>query len=772
MRIAKINSVISNYEMIRNLKTQNDENKNISQGYTTSIMNSYQDFNVNFRGRTPENFYAQEYNVKYMPNEMKKYLAVDYENRKHIPPEQVMGEVFKFIPMAENVEDVKELYPDEELFANLHEASLKGRTGILSDIKLAREIEKAPLFNDNSDDLGVYLLKKIYMEGKTIREINKDFYEKDLNEAYRGVITQPINYGTTSAYGIRYPKQDFWNSFIATRDEYREFFIANLPKTSKEVSKINTGHSTTSRFVPNSKNETEKAPAKRKFNLKTYRKKDLKEDIKAGKADKGAIEKAIRKRFTKNDPEASFIVKYLSPIMTVAADRIHLSEEEKAFAEADKAKNNNGEFMFSRFWKANPELLEHYSTAITDTIELFEEAYGAGGNIGINNEYEAITKKSENQKPIDFISEEFKRLLDYTQTIVPNRTARYQEHDRQQEEWEKHFLSRYGEIKETAAAEETAQLTSQKVTETLDSVVNKYDGANIYTLEGKNGDKYKIVGKLDEALQEYINKTNEGLPIRYKSLIYKYTLNHPLCDEFFKLSIAVNPYREKLKEGQILPFDRMQEILDTIKIDFYTKYKQETFVANFSSCELLAGKYMSPFDVFNGIFFNVDSSFTKKAEKIVCDSNDAKKIDALYDQYSKPLQSSDINKISINISDWISHFDEKKQAEMDARIQSESVINLIMKTIHDEINKDKAARKIFKSTLLKTVGAYKAARSILLGSNSSEELKEAKLYTITNVILREFLGNVKNSSLSDEERKFFIKVISKVKQERQGIKHF
>ena len=362
------------------MDTQNNENKNINQNYTTPLMNSYQDFNVNFRGRTPENFYAQEYNVKYMPNEMKKYLAVDYENRKHIPPEQVMGEVFKFIPMADNVEDVKELYPDEELFANLHEASLKGRTGILSDIRLAREIEKAPLFNDNSDDLGVYLLKKIYMEGKTIREINKDFYEKDLNKAYRGVITQPINYGTTSAYGIRYPKQDFWNSFIATRDEYREFFIANLPKTSKEVSKTNTGHSTTSRFVPNSKNETEKASVKRKFNLKTYRKKDLKEDIKAGKADKGAIEKAVRKRFTKNDPEASFIVKYLSPIMTVAADRIHLSEEEKAFAEADKAKNTNGEFMFSRFWKANPELLEHYSTAITDTIELFEEAYGAGGN--------------------------------------------------------------------------------------------------------------------------------------------------------------------------------------------------------------------------------------------------------------------------------------------------------------------------------------------------------------------------------------------------------
>ena len=45
-------------------------------------------------------------------------------------------------------------------------------------------------------------------------------------------------------------------------EEEMAYFIANLPKTSKEVSKINTGHSTTSRFVPNSKNETEKAPAK------------------------------------------------------------------------------------------------------------------------------------------------------------------------------------------------------------------------------------------------------------------------------------------------------------------------------------------------------------------------------------------------------------------------------------------------------------------------------------------------------------------------------
>lgn len=766
MRIAKINSVISNYEFTKKLNPQNVDNKSNNLNYTSSVVNSYKDFNVNFQGRTPENFYAQEYNVKYMPNEMKKYLAVDYETRKHIPPEQVMGEVFKYITLADNVEDVKKLYPEEDLFQNLHEASLKGRSGILSDIKLAREIEKAPLFNDKSDDLGVYLLKKIYMEGKTIREINKDFYEKDLNEAYKGIITQPINYGTTSAYGIRYPKQDFWNSFIATRDEYRKFFIANLPKTSKEVNGVRNGHSSSSRFVADRKKDDTRTPPKRKYTLKSYRKKDLKDDIKAGKADKNAIEKAVRKRFTKDDPEASFIVKYLSPIMTVAADRIHLSEEEKAFAEADKPKNTNGEFMFSRFWKANPELLEQYSTAITDTIELFEEAYGAGGNIGINNEYEKISSKIENTKPIDFVSEEFLRLLNYTQTIVPKRMEKYQEHDRLQAEWEKHFIERYGEVQNDDQEIKKDSISQEQIEEKLNSVVNDYDGANIYNLKGKNGDNYKIVGKLDEALSEYVTKMSAGLPTRYKDLIYRYTLKHPLCDDSLKLSIAVNEYRDKLEEGQILPFNSMLEILNTIKDDFNKKYEKEAFVANFATGETLAKRYMQPFEVFVGMFFNRTASFAEKVEKIICDDKDTKTMDGLYEKYSKPLQSSEVNKISINLAEWINHFDSKKLNEMNAIVGSQSTMNLIMKIVHDEISENKFNRKLLKSILMRCIEKQNIARSVLDDKNETLEYKEAKLYTVTNIILRDLLTNINSYSqhLKNDEFQLLLNILSKVKK--------
>ena len=143
-------------------------------------------------------------------------------------------------------------------------------------------------------------------------------------QKHRFLLTAPITYGTTSAYGIRYPKTDFWNSFIATRDEYKKFFI-ELPKQTKSELKKEL-------------KTPEKKPYVRKYTIKTYQKNQLKQDIKKSKGDVQSIENAIRKRFTKDDPEAAFIVKYLSPIMTIAADKIHLSEEESFFAESENIK--------------------------------------------------------------------------------------------------------------------------------------------------------------------------------------------------------------------------------------------------------------------------------------------------------------------------------------------------------------------------------------------------------------------------------------------------
>ena len=103
---------------------------------TNGIMYAYQDYNINFTGRTPEDFYAQDFNRENMPRTMKDYLDQDYVERQHIPPEQMMKEVFKFIDLADDLEDVKNIYPREDLFKNLHENHIKSRKGILSEIKI------------------------------------------------------------------------------------------------------------------------------------------------------------------------------------------------------------------------------------------------------------------------------------------------------------------------------------------------------------------------------------------------------------------------------------------------------------------------------------------------------------------------------------------------------------------------------------------------------------------------------------------------------------
>ena len=460
------------YSPNKNIQTKRNNTPNIE--YANSPIQkqqsdlksfAYQDFNINFTGRTPENFYQQEFNKQNMPESMKEYLDFDYETRKHIPPEQMMNEVFKYIELADKLEDVKEIYPNEKLFKSLHENHQQNRTTILGEIKMAKEMSNEPLLKDGSDDLGLYILKKIYLNGKTVKEINKDFYDNDMNEAYKGIITRPIDSKTTAAYGIQYPKTPFWNSFIATREEYKKFFVT-LPKNSTNpAARIkHEENATKTPIQKQANNEPIKAkPRVRKYKIKDYQKKQLTNDIKDAKGDIQEVEKKIRKRFAKDDPEASFIVKYLSPIMAVAADRVHLSQEMKDFCEAEKinSKSADNEYMFTRFWKKNPHILDYYAQSITDTIDMFEDLYGEGGFIPINKDLEIVNPDSKNQTIIDRVSPEFLELLDYTQTIAPEREKEYQKHNEQQKLWDEYFINKYGIPQEepTTSIETTQQIS-------------------------------------------------------------------------------------------------------------------------------------------------------------------------------------------------------------------------------------------------------------------------------------------------------------------------
>lgn len=709
MKITKIQLAENKYYY------QNKKNNKTNTTQTIPMqMNAYQDFNINFRGRTPENFYEQEFNVRHMPERMKKYLQENYEVRKHIPPEQIMNESFKYLEVTENFDEVKDIYPE---FSNLHDANLKGRTGILADIKLSRELSDTPLFKDGSDNLGIYLLRKIYLEGKTIKEINKDFYEKDLNPEYKGAITQPITYGTTSAYGIQYPKTDFWNSFIATRDEYKKFFV-DLPKQNKSQLKqelVKKQHTT----------EPEKKYT-RKYALKKYQKQLLKDDIKKSKGDVEQLEKAIRRRFTKDDPEAAFIVKYLSPIMTIAADRIHLSEEEKFFAETNKTNEN----FFARFWKAKPELLEQYSTAITDTIELFEETYESGGMIPINSEYQVIKEGVENTKPIDSVPQRFVELLDYTQTIVPTRLQKYAEHEKLQSKWDEHFKWRYGEIEETAPA-----IIKKNATELLKEVAQD-NNAQVYMLKGVNGNEVAITGNLDEFLGDYLRKEYFGFPPKFVNMLINFTLKHPMMTENAKLSLATLNIADKIDDERILEKPALDSINNFIK----TELELETAAGSMAALDVFASYSASPEKVYRTLYPRCkEADSNEYSIQLLKHSKDAKvneELNRLYDIYRKPPTQSELNKIKLKIVSFIRDFDRSCIKSPESAIYGMHGLASNIEQIQGLLKNNKQMVPKMNNLISKIICDYKVfySKSLLFGQENKAQYKAKAEIISSNVI--------------------------------------
>ncbi len=732
MKISKI--TLAEYKpQIKKQNTKNTQNSTISNPINTG----YRDFNINFRGRTPENFYEQDFNIKFMPDTMKKFLNADYEVRKHIPPEQVMSESFKYLAITDNFADVKSTYPDEPLFNNLHEASLKGRTGILSDIKLAKEMSDTPLFNDGCNDLGIYLLRKIYLEGKTIKEINKDFYEKDLNPAYKGIITQPVTYGTTSAYGIQYPKTDFWNSFIATREEYKKFFV-NLPKQNKVELKKELAE------LHQPKTYKTEKPKPRKYTIKKYQKEQIKRDILKSKGDENAIKNAITRRFKNDDPEAAFIVKYLSPVMAVAADKIHLSEEMKFFAESIKENGKKADNLFAQFWKANPKLLEHYSTAITDTIDLFEETYESGGVLPINNEYQIITQDTKNQKPIDFVPQRFVELLDYTQTIAPNREKIYAAHNEEQKKWEEHFLWRYGEQDAKQPVEETPQKSDKTPLDLLQETADA-NNARVYTLKGINGEMLHITANLDETLGDYIKREYIGFPPRFVNLVIKRALKDPFMTEKAKLSFAAAQIEDKIDDENILNKTERRYILNSVVSGMRT----ELATASMATLDILASYTDEPQRIYRTMAQVPSdrdvSEYSTALLKAMSEEDFDKKTDSLYSLYKKPLANNEIVKITHIIMDYIRNFDAKYAATEQSVFCNNQEFIKGLTSFKERFNLNTADfkrgfKQVLRNEIAEHIQKNNFGRTLLIQDISAKQLT-AKTEAYISIILNSMLDS-------------------------------
>jgi len=748
VKILNINPIFQVKISQANTNSKKENNKFVTNTQYSNQMFAYRDYNISFGGRTPENFYEQDFNRNNMPQTMKDYLYYDYEQRQHIPPEQMMSEVFKYIELADSIDDVKNIYPKEDLFENLHENTINSRKGILSEIKVARDLSDTPLLKDGSDDFGLYLLKKIYLEGKTLKEISKDFLENDINEEYKGFITEPVGYSTLSAYGIKYPNNAFWHSFINTRDEYKKFFVT-LPKNSV-IPGVNTGsHKTSSASKADGKADVEEKPRKRRYTIKSHRKTEIQKDLIDKKSpDMETVKKTVVKRFGKGDPEASFIVKYMSPIMTVAAERAHMSEEMKLFNEYEQThgKFGNGKTMFERFWKFNPQMLKVFSAAVTDTIDMFEDVYSDGGMIAINSDLEKITPSSANQKTIDYVNPEFLELLSYSQNIEPERNKKYELHDELQKQWDAHFAERYGNPIEQPQESDNIEPEPKRKSEiTLEEILEKAKKENkqIFILKAENGQNVYITIHLDDVFKDEIRKSMRLYPTKLAGLYVNQIMKDKNISDRYKLTVAVRRENLAIDDPQIMDDDEFQQITQNYQSRFSIEYFPEELAASAAMADFMVNKYskeLVPASIYKA--YMGDFEMIAKNDDVNLREEFLKnkpEIDRLYDLYTKPLSENEIHRISSLMTELLVNY--KPVQENNITSDATECIKMLQ-----EIAKTYKFKKEFvQTTFTYYIKSYPYVRS-LMNKRLDREYKQAKFEQIMAIILHDMINHSGDSN--------------------------
>lgn len=340
-------------------KENNTSTTPIKNSYTEYF--SYQDYNINFKARlnrTPENFYEQKFNLENMPVTVKSYLFEDFEEHHHMPPAQLQREAYAYLNIADTVQDIKDAYPNEPLFSKLKEVNeTKPSSGILLLLKWDAQTSKTPIFkNPENKSITTYLLKKVYLEGKTIDELNKDF-DKDSTEAIKKELGikdgKYFSHSTIRTLGIKYPNLSYYNSFLATRND-KEYIPSVRTKgtTVSEETKEKLSASMTKWWA--GLNEIERA-------------------------------EQIQKMLDGKEMSNSIFSKFQGQIMTIAAAEIGFSEKlSDIFSEKYSDENFTIDFpsfaeqqreIMLEFWNKDPNFRTKYSQSLQAIISDFEKAY-------------------------------------------------------------------------------------------------------------------------------------------------------------------------------------------------------------------------------------------------------------------------------------------------------------------------------------------------------------------------------------------------------------
>ena len=347
--------------------------------------------------RTPVNFYSQTFNEEHMPDTLKKYLTrpdADKEKR----PMQSQLEAFEWLPECITIKDVKDMYPDEPLFAELRTLNdIHPKIGYLNELKYKKRVKSTEVLK-NGEELTLYLLRKIFLEGKDLKEINDDF-KKDaredlLNEEKYGEKGYFL-YSTLHALGISFPDNSYWSSLKATRlDKDYTPTTRTFDPTKERKKRVYTPRPPRI-LTPEEKQKRSEKMINRWLSLSPVQQANQIEKMRAGLEEKGNV-----------------LFDYLSPIMIIATEHIKLSDKLVEFF-----KKNSGEcptdlskltkdqgIKMKKFWDENPQLKAEFSQAIIKTIKVYEKAISFGPQyvekinsianaIKVKNEYKATQRR-------------------------------------------------------------------------------------------------------------------------------------------------------------------------------------------------------------------------------------------------------------------------------------------------------------------------------------------------------------------------------------------
>lgn len=232
MRIEKISPIIVLNKRINNIP---QDTKQTNREYSTLPAQ------ISFEARVDKGlvrFY--ETNATRMPKTVKAYIE-NLSDKTSKTPLQAQAAAFIALSAATSIATIKDSF-DEPLFEDLKDPSetkaTRGILGIYRENKELLELCNQSILKNN-ENLTIWLLKKIFLEGKTIEEINKDF-NNEINPEFKALYLQketnedPIKSSTLKALGIKMPEFEYQQSLRYTREGYSDIVGEKISSAQRE----------------------------------------------------------------------------------------------------------------------------------------------------------------------------------------------------------------------------------------------------------------------------------------------------------------------------------------------------------------------------------------------------------------------------------------------------------------------------------------------------------------------------------------------------------